>query len=283
VRLLVTGATGFIGRHVLARLACCPDVEVTVLARKPDSVPTGFATVEGSIAPDGPSWTALGCPDTVLHLAWDGLPNYRSPHHFDEAYRHSAFLRRLAAEGASRLVCAGTCYEYGMQQGCLAEDLPTEPANAYGLAKDMLRRQLEMDSHGAQLLWARFFYLYGEGQAPGSLYPLVRAAIARGDPTFLMSGGEQLRDYLPVEQAVDYLVRLTMDRALAGTYNIASGSPVSVRRLVETWFEDAQHPVSLQLGHFPYPDWEPFAFWGSAARLNAALGLNGPSPVRPHL
>lgn len=273
MKLLVTGASGFIGRHVLARLARCEDVEVMVMARRPEAAPEGIEVVSGAIDPDAPDWSALGRPDTVLHLAWGGLPNYRSPHHFEEAHWQSIFLRRLAAQGLPRLVCAGTCYEYGMRQGCMAEDQPTDPANPYGLAKDMLRRQLELDKGGTQLLWARFFYLYGERQAPTSLYSLVQAAIARGDRTFPMSGGEQLRDFLAVERAVDHLVQLALDPALTGIYNIASGTPVSVRRLVETWFAEAGHEMELELGRFPYPDWEPFAFWGSVAKLHAALGI----------
>lgn len=267
MKLLLTGATGFIGRHVLTRLAGRADVELTLLSRQPVA---SVRTVIGSIEDDRLDWAALGSPDTVLDLAWGGLPNYRSPHHFEELHRHSLFLRRLAHAGVSRIVCAGTCYEYGMQQGCLTEDLPTDPANAYGLAKDSLRRQLELDRSDAALTWARFFYLYGEGQAPTSLYSQVQGAIARRDPEFRMSGGEQLRDFLPIGAAADHLVMLALGRELSGIYNICSGEPVSVRRLVETWFAEGGHMPKLVLGHYPYPDWEPFAFWGSAAKLAAA-------------
>ena len=271
MKLLLTGSTGFIGQHVRARLRAFEGVEVSVLSRQPGNCPADTTEIVGDIRDETLDWLALGRPDVVLHLAWGGLPHYRSPQHFIEGHRQSTFLRRLTSQGLPRLVCAGTCYEYGMGEGCLFEDSVTDPANAYGLSKDMLRRQLVFDSAGTQLLWARFFYLYGNAQASTSLYAQVRAAIDRGDRVFAMSGGEQLRDFLPVERAVDHLVHLALDHECTGIFNIASGEPVSIRRLVETWFADAGHPITLDLGRYPYPDWEPFAFWGSTAKLAAAL------------
>ncbi len=271
MKLLLTGATGFIGRHVLTRLRECDGVEIGILTRRSNVAPVGVTEIVDDIGNEALDWHALGCPDVVLHLAWGGLPNYRSPRHFDEAQRHSTFLRRLAAQGLPRLICAGTCYEYGMRQGCLAEHEVTDPANSYGLSKDVLRRQLALDTPNTQLLWTRLFYLYGNGQAPTSLYSQVCAAIDRGDSVFRMSGGEQLRDFLPVTRAADHLVRLALDPRQTGIFNIASGEPISIRRLVETWFADAGHSIRLELGHYPYPDWEPFAFWASTAKLTAAL------------
>ncbi|WP_298674235.1 NAD(P)-dependent oxidoreductase [uncultured Sphingomonas sp.] len=271
MKLLITGASGFIGRHVLARLEHCADVDVTVLSRREMATPPDVTTIVSDLSRDCPDWSDLGRPDIVLDLAWGGLPNYLSSHHFDEAHRHLVFLRKIAGQGLARIVCAGSCYEYGMQQGCLTEDMITAPSNPYGLAKDVLRKQLEFDHGSAELIWARFFYLYGEGQAPSSLYSQVTAAIAREDSVFPMSHGEQIRDFLPVEQAVDYLIRLTLSNVAHGIYNISSGNPVSIRRLVESWFAQSGHSIALDLGHYPYPDWEPLAFWGSTERLRGAL------------
>ena len=138
----------------------------------------------------------------LIHLAWGGLPNYPSLHHFErELPAHYALLKRLVDEGLSTLVVAGTCFEYGMQSGPLAETLAAAPANPYALAKDALRRQLQalQRERPFALTWARLFYLYGEGQAETALWPQLRRAVESGAATFPMSGGEQLRDYLPVE------------------------------------------------------------------------------------
>lgn len=271
VKLLLTGASGFIGRHVLARLERCAGVDVSLLVHNKQVDAFGGEKILGSIDDESLDWNSIGRPDAVLHLAWAGLPNYRSAHHHEEAYRHFKFLHRLIRDGLPRLICAGTCYEYGMAQGCLAEGDACNPSNAYGLAKDILRRQIFLERGDTSILWARFFYLYGPGQAPTSLFSLVQQAIQRGDDNFPMSGGEQLRDFLPVTTAADYLVRLALKTEQQGVFNIASGTPISVRRLVETWFSEAGKAVRLDLGRYPYPDWEPFAFWGSTAKLNAAL------------
>jgi dTDP-6-deoxy-L-talose 4-dehydrogenase (NAD+) len=219
----------------------------------------------------------LGNPDVLIHLAWSGLPNYQSRHHFEthlsEQYR---FLEKLVASGLQRLVCAGTCFEYGMQSGELVESLPTDPGNAYGFAKDALRRELEflaVDT-GLQLTWARLFYMYGEGQAEGALYSQFLAARARGDAEFRMSGGEQLRDYLPVEEVARHLSALACITSGCSIVNVCSGRPTSVRSLVEGWLEAQGASMKLALGYFPYPKYEPMAFWGSNAKLQKLMESN---------
>ena len=139
-----------------------------------------------------------------IHLGWGGLPNYKSLHHFeDQLPAQFKFLKRTIAGGLRTLLVAGTCLEYGMRSGRLSEELEPQPTTPYGFAKDSLRRQLRylQGVEPFQLVWARLFYLYGPGQAPTSLYPQIAAAATRGDEAFNMSGGEQIRDYLPVETA----------------------------------------------------------------------------------
>jgi dTDP-6-deoxy-L-talose 4-dehydrogenase (NAD+) len=86
-----------------------------------------------------------------------------------------------------------------------------------------------------------------------------------------MSGGEQLRDYLPVEEVARQIVRLAMARRDIGIVNICSGKPISVRRLVEQWLCERNWQIELKLGYYPYPDYEPMAFWGDRTRLDANL------------
>ena len=113
--------------------------------------------------------------------------------------------------------------------------------------------------------------MYGEGQARNSLLPLLKEAVSRGERTFNMSGGEQLRDYLPVEEAARQIVHAALAGRDLGAINICSGKPVSVRRLVEQWISENDWDIKLNLGHYPYPDYEPMAFWGEGQDFDVSL------------
>lgn len=278
MKVLVTGASGFVGRHVVARLLERGH-RVTALARDADKAQglawfdrVEFLTcdIHADRLPD-----RLEQADAVIHLAWPGLPNYRDLFHFEQNligdYR---FLKSLIERGVGQLLVAGTCFEYGLQNGCLAEDLPTRPANPYALAKDSLRKFLQqLQQHQSfTLQWARLFYLYGEGQHANSLLAQLDRAIADGRPTFNMSGGEQLRDYLPIEVAARRLVQLAERPDADGVYNVCSGKPISIRTLVEQHIRERGADIALNLGYHAYPDYEPMAFWGDPRKLTQWLG-----------
>jgi nucleoside-diphosphate-sugar epimerase len=277
MRVVVTGATGFVGRHVVRELEA-RGVSPVVVSRSgsaKSSLSFPSQVVEFDIAHAPPdAYELLGEPHAVIHLAWGGLPNYKAPSHINEELpAHKSFLDGLLAAGLGNLTVAGTCLEYGMVSGALSEDMPTAPVTAYGKAKDLLREDLERlrQLHRYNLTWARLFYLYGDGQSKGSLLPRLETAIERGDRTFDMSGGQQLRDYLPVGEAARYLVALALGERDHGIVNVCSGSPISVRELAEGAVKRHQSSIELNFGYFPYPDYEPMAFWGDRSKLQRCL------------
>jgi nucleoside-diphosphate-sugar epimerase len=277
MKLAVTGATGFVGRHVLAELQLHP-VDVTALVRDPTKrvqVKSNVQVLQVDLNdPPHDLYAKMGAPDVLMHLAWDGLPSYRSFRHFEnELPNQYRFLTNLIKDGLPALIVTGTCFEYGMQSGALTETMDTKPNTPYGFAKDALRRQLEFfrGAHPFEMTWARLFYLYGEGQAENSLLPQLQRSVERGDTHFNMSGGEQLRDYLPVSQVAEDLVQLALRRADIGIVNVSSGKPISVRKIVESWIAKNGWKIELNLGHYPYPDYEPMAFWGNRAKLESFL------------
>jgi dTDP-6-deoxy-L-talose 4-dehydrogenase (NAD+) len=275
VKLAITGATGFLGRHVLAELAQ-RSISPVVVCRPQTAPPAHIANyVIASFDlhdPPADAFDRMGRPDVLIHLAWGGLPNYRSLVHFEhELPAQYRFLKGIIEAGLKSVAVTGTCFEYGMQSGALSEDMQTRPANPYGFAKDVLRRELQFlkQVHAFNLTWARLFYMYGEGQSRTSLLAQLRAAVERGDTVFNMSGGEQLRDYLPATQVAKDLVALAVTGLDNGVVNVCSGVPVSVRKLVEGWLEQNGWAIKLNLGHYPYPDYEPMAFWGDRRRFAA--------------
>jgi nucleoside-diphosphate-sugar epimerase len=269
MKVAVTGAGGFIGRHVLVELER-RGVDVIATQRSgvaPERTAAANARwVPLDIAnPPEDCFAALQRPDVLLHLAWDGLPNYRSLHHFEtELPRQYDFLSNVIGNGLPALVTVGSCFEYGQQSGALAANLETRPTTPYGCAKDVLRKKLQYlrAVRPYKLTWARLFYMYGDDQPATSLFAMLKAAVASGYKEFPMSGGEQLRDYLPVSEVARRLVNLAVNPGDPGPINVCSGQPISVRRLVETWIDQHGWEIEPDYGKLPYQDYEPMAFWG---------------------
>lgn len=270
MKLLVTGATGFIGQHLLP-LLIADGYKIIAVARNRqraerfpwfDSVDFVSADIHKD---ESATVLSHGLPDAVIHLAWPGLPDYKNPLHLIETMpAQFRFLSSLLQSGVKHLLVAGTCFEYGMQEGALSESMPAIPTNPYGIAKNslfLLLRQLQ-DEFPFVLQWARLFYTYGEGQNEKSLMTQLKCAIDNNDHVFNMSLGEQLRDYLPIDQLATKLIMLFRESSFDGVINVCSGKPISVRRLVENYIEFRGSDIKLNLGYYKYPDYEPLAFWG---------------------
>lgn len=278
-RVLVTGATGFVGQHVIPQLLE-RGYEVTAVARN-ETVARNFSWFNrvDFVAcdihdPNDCPVGRFGQLESIVHLAWPGLPNYRALSHFEENlladYR---FLKRMLEGGGAHLLITGTCFEYGLQSGPLSENMPTAPNNPYALAKDTLRKFLHFaqQQNDFTLQWARLFYMYGPGQNKNSLLAQLDRAIDNGESVFNMSGGEQLRDYLSVETVASRLVTLLEYPNWNGVVNICSGDPISVRHLVELHVKKRGVKIKLNLGYYPYVDYEPMAFWGDGSRYKSIV------------
>ena len=209
-------------------------------------------------------------PDLMIHLAWQGLPNYKQLFHYEEVLpMQYFFLKELIAQGLKDITITGTCFEYGMQEGCLVETMPVSPSNPYALAKNTLRCFLDeyKKTEPFHFKWLRLFYMYGKGQSPSSILSQLETALQKGETTFNMSKGDQLRDYLPIEQVAKNIVNTSLQNNITGVINSCSGTPISIRELVENYLEQKQKNIHLNFGYYPYPDYEPRNFWGDAGQI----------------
>nr|WP_321514110.1 NAD(P)-dependent oxidoreductase [uncultured Pseudodesulfovibrio sp.] len=275
MRILVTGATGFIGNHLVSTLLE-RNIEVIATYRTKSSMQAvswadavEWHRLDIFSPPENP-FEALGSPDRMIHLAWHGLPNYKDSFHLDTNLpADTLFLQQMFEGGLHHLLVTGTCFEYGMQEGELSEIMQTAPDTAYGQAKVQLQERLQLlaEKHGAILQWARLFYTYGKGQNPNSLFAQLQAAIDNGSKTFNMSGGQQIRDYLPIEELVKLLIAIVLQKETTGIINVCSGKKRTIQELVEEYLKNRNAKIDLNLGYYSYPNYEPFKFWGNPTKL----------------
>jgi dTDP-6-deoxy-L-talose 4-dehydrogenase (NAD+) len=280
-KVFVTGATGFIGNYVVQELL---QQNISVIASSRNEkkakeflwfnnvkyIPFDLQDINDSIN----YFQFFDEPELMIHLAWEGLPNYKSLSHIETNLpRHLIFLGNLIENGLSDLTVTGTCFEYGMQEGCLNEEMPVFPSNPYAIAKDQLRKTLQklQSSRQFSFKWVRLFYMYGKGQNPNSLLSQLDKAISNAEPVFNMSGGEQVRDYLPVEKAAEYIVKIALQNKTMGIINCCSGQPITVKKFVENYLQAKNKTIKLNLGYYPYPDYEPMNFWGNNRKLKTIL------------
>lgn len=276
-KVLVTGATGFIGGYVIDELLSRGYHVIATSSNKLSaSRKSWFQKVEfieldlKSLELSDNYFIFFNCPDLMIHLAWEGLPNYNLDFHLtDNLPRHCQLLSNLIRNGLKDLTVTGTCFEYGMKSGCLHEDDLPLPENAYAQAKNNLRIFLEAKckNDNVSFKWIRLFYMYGEGQSPKSLISQLDKALELGDVYFNMSGGEQIRDYLPVNEVARNILAVALQNSVKGIVNCCSGQPVKVKDFVLNYLQNKGKYIQLNLGYYPYSDYEPMEFWGDNNKL----------------
>jgi nucleoside-diphosphate-sugar epimerase len=288
-KVYITGASGFVGRS-LVPFFLDNGFEVTVLTRDLRKIENfDWSCNVKSIICD------LSRADInfeveprsgLIHLAWENLDDYDSLHHFEFSLPHSYhFIKSMIQRGIEQVLVAGTCLEYGHVYGPIKSNSITAPTTSYAIAKDNLRKQL-LKLQASQkfcLQWARLFYIYGEGQSKKSLVSELNEAVRCGDLAFPMSGGQQLRDFLDVHEAAKQMFSCYLN-SVSGPFNICSGRPLSVRTFVEEQARQIGSEIKLELGAYPYPQYEPFSFWGVPNVVETVLLPSLPNAPRstPH-
>jgi nucleoside-diphosphate-sugar epimerase len=259
-RVVVTGATGFIGRGTLEPLLAAGfEVHAMTSRAVPDDTPAAVVWHVADLMQAESTRRLLRQiePVELLHLAWYAKPGrfWRAPENLDWLAASVTLLQAFAECGGQRAVIAGSCAEYAWEDctHCDERTTPTRPSTLYGAAKHALHvvASAYAAQMGLSLAWGRVFFVFGPGEPPGRLASSVAMALAEGREA-LCTHGEQVRDFLYApELAAAFVALLRSD--VTGPVNLASGAPARVRDLVEALAEAAHRPDLVRLGALPAP------------------------------
>jgi nucleoside-diphosphate-sugar epimerase len=236
-RVLVTGASGCIGRHALGRLVEL-GWNVHAISSRDVREPDGDVVWHRANLLDRSQIEPIAAAaraSHLLHLAWHAAPGRwaQAPENFSWVQASLDLLDAFRRHGGIRVVTAGTCQEYDWSYGyCSETRTPLNPNTAYGACKHALERLTSTFAgiHGLGSAWGRVFFVYGPYEQPGRLVPAVIRALLNGEAA-RCSHGNQIRDYLYAQDVADAFVEL-LEGQVTGPVNIGSGRPVAIKDIV---------------------------------------------------
>ena len=275
-KVLLTGASGFIGRQCLTQLSET-GAEVHAVSRGRQDAMPGVTWHDVNLLEDGAIGRLIAKlrPSHLLNMAWNAEPGryWTAPDNFQWVRTGLEMLHTFADSGGERIVMAGSCAEYDWNYGWCSENVtPLAPGTVYGTCKHSLQSMLQTYSqqYGLSSAWGRIFFLYGPYEHPSRLVSSVIAALLRGQPA-VCTAGTQIRDFMHVSDVASAFVSL-LDSTVQGAVNIASGNSITIRDVVSKIALLLDRPDLLKLGEIPMPPSDPPLLLADVGRLRNELG-----------
>ena len=271
MNVLITGANGYIGRHVVA--AVC-DLGHNVIAcdiQFTDKDPR-VKYVECDLFNDDLNgiYKRLGSPDVCIHMAWRNGFIHNSDSHILDLSSHFRFLQAIINEGLKHVAVMGSMHEVGYWEGAIDETTPCNPSSLYGIAKDALRRAMVnyCQDKGVLLQWIRAYYILGDDTRNNSIFSKLIKAACEGKETFPFTSGKTKYDFITVDELAYQIARPISQDKIIGIINCCSGKPVTLSERVEQFIADNQLNIKLEYGAYPDRPYDSPIVYGDAEKIN---------------
>lgn len=271
--VVVTGASGYIGSHVVDELlrhghrvmAC--DLNSQGIDKRAEF--SQINVLSGS--PD--LYEELSKPDLLLHMAWRQGFVHNAPAHMEYLSSHYTFLRNMALAGCQRIAVMGTMHEVGYWEGAIDENTPCVPLSQYGIAKNALRQSTMLLSKeiGFNLYWLRAFYIYGDDAHGSSIFSKITRAATEGKTTFPFTKGTNKFDFIHVAELAKQIVAAATQDEVTGIINTCCGKPVKLSEKVESYIQDNELNIQLLYGVYPDRPYDSPAVWGDATKIQQIM------------
>jgi len=273
MKILVTGAAGYIGKHVVAAAL---EFGHKVIASDIDcsTIEPGAKTVEVDIfSNDKKIYQKLGSPDVIIHMAWKHGFVHNSTAHMDELSNHVKFLRNCVSMGCGHVAVMGSMHEVGYWEGSIDENTPCNPLSQYGIAKDALRRSmlLSQEEHEFIFQWLRAYYIYGDDLKGNSVFSKIAQAVKDGKKEFPFTSGKNKYDFIHVNDLAKQIVAASTQDKVNGIINVCSGKPISLAEQVECYIKENNFDIKLKYGAFPDRQYDSPGVWGDSTKIKDIL------------
>ena len=278
-KILITGANGYIGRHVSQAAEKFADnfeiINTDIKASDKNSSDTKF--IECDIlkeASDENLYKKLGSPDIIIHLAWQDGFNHKSLSHISNLYNHYLFIKNMMESGCSSISVMGSMHEIGFYEGAVDENTPCNPLSLYGIGKNTLRQLsilLAAENPNCSLKWLRAYYIYGDDARNNSIFTKIKQMANEGKKTFPFTDGLNKYDFISVNDLAEQIVKASLQNKIDGVMNVCSGIPVSLKDQVEKFITDNNLDIRPEYGVFPARPYDSPAIWGDNSKIKQIL------------
>lgn len=273
-KVLVTGANGYIGRHVVkalldrgAEVIACDVMTDDIDGRAEKRIIDIFNLPKGNV------FELFGSPDVCLHMAWRNGFVHNAPTQIGDLSDHYRFLTAMVDGGLKQLAVMGTMHEIGYWEGAIDENTPCNPISMYGIAKDALRRAMILYCKQKEciLQWLRCYYILGDDKRNNSIFCKLLLAAEEGKKTFPFTTGKNKYDFITVDELADQLSATVMQKEVTGIINCCSGVPVSLAQRVEQFITEHNLNISLEYGAFSDRPYDSPCTYGNSVIINRIL------------
>lgn len=272
MRVLVTGANGYLGQGIVKQLL---DDQYLVIAADLllNNVDNRAVFKPCNIFDLDDPFVFFERPDVLLHLAWrDGFV-HNSDTHLRDLINHYTFIKRMIDGGVKRVAVMGTMHEVGFHEGIINENTPCNPQNMYGIAKNALRQAVSVLCKNANtpMQWLRGYYMVGNASFGNSIFSKIAAAEKEGKELFPFTSGSNQYDFIDYDVFCLQTAAAVEQEEITGIINICSGKPQKLSDRVERFIKDNNFRIKLDYNKFPDRPYDSKAIWGDSGKIEAIL------------